>query len=72
MKQELPRFGEQTFRAWFRTRSPAGDGQRGPVLLWVESFNDHFTPDVLRSAVTVPENAGSSVSGCRAGTSAAG
>lgn len=57
-EREIPRFADQTFLSWFRARTPEGDGHRGPVMLWVDSFNNHFTPDVLRAGVAVLENAG--------------
>ncbi|QOV40802.1 FAD-binding protein [Streptomyces ferrugineus] len=57
-EREIPRFAPRTFLSWFRTRAPEGDGHRGPVLLWVDSFNNHFTPDVLKAGVAVLENAG--------------
>ena len=57
-EREIPRFADQTFLSWFRARTPGGNGHRGPVMLWVDSFNNHFTPDVLRAGVAVLENAG--------------
>ncbi|MFD7257252.1 FAD-binding and (Fe-S)-binding domain-containing protein [Streptomyces sp. NPDC059874] len=60
-QRELPRFAEQTFLAWFREREPGGDGHRGPVMLWVDSFNNHFTPEVLKAGVAVLEAAGFAV-----------
>ncbi|MEV7522788.1 FAD-linked oxidase C-terminal domain-containing protein [Streptomyces sp. NPDC091371] len=60
-QRELPRLAERTFLAWFREREPRGDGRRGPVVLWVDSFNNHFTPEVLRAAVAVLEAAGFAV-----------
>ncbi|TPQ16497.1 FAD-binding and (Fe-S)-binding domain-containing protein [Streptomyces sporangiiformans] len=57
-RREIPRFADETFLTWFRRRTPRGDGGRGPVMLWVDSFNNHFTPEVLRAGVAVLENAG--------------
>ncbi|MGC9541202.1 FAD-binding and (Fe-S)-binding domain-containing protein [Streptomyces sp. UG1] len=57
-ERDVPRFADQTFLAWFRARTAEGDGHRGPVMLWVDSFNDHFTPDVLKAGVAVLEHAG--------------
>ncbi|MFF0106323.1 FAD-binding and (Fe-S)-binding domain-containing protein [Streptomyces hirsutus] len=57
-EREVPRFTEQTFLSWFRTRTPGGDGHRGPVVLWVDSFNNHFSPEVLKAGVEVLEHAG--------------
>lgn len=57
-RREIPRFADETFLTWFRRRTPQGDGRRGPVMLWADSFNNHFTPEVLRAGVAVLENAG--------------
>jgi len=57
-RREIPRFADETFLARFRRRTPRGDGHRGPVMLWVDSFNNHFTPEVLEAGVAVLEDAG--------------
>jgi FAD/FMN-containing dehydrogenase/Fe-S oxidoreductase len=57
-EREIPRFAERTFLDWFRRRDPRGDGSRGPVLLWADSFNNHFSPEVLQAGVAVLEDAG--------------
>ncbi|WP_111768658.1 FAD-binding and (Fe-S)-binding domain-containing protein [Nakamurella deserti] len=57
-QREIPRFADGTFLDWFRHRSPAGSGERGPVMLWVDSFNNHFSPQVLQAGVAVLEDAG--------------
>jgi FAD/FMN-containing dehydrogenase/Fe-S oxidoreductase len=54
----LPEFAAETFREWFAGHEPAA-GE--PVLLWVDTFTDHFTPEVGRAAVRVLEAAGYSV-----------
>ncbi|MGI8761212.1 MAG: FAD-binding and (Fe-S)-binding domain-containing protein [Jatrophihabitantaceae bacterium] len=57
-RRPLPRFAAQSFRDWFET----WPGRTGtPVLLWVDTFTDHFTPEVGRAAVQVLEAAGYSV-----------
>ncbi|WP_371645474.1 FAD-binding protein [Streptomyces sp. NBC_00597] len=60
-QRTLPRFADRTFLSWFRGRVPGGDGHRGPVMLWVDSFNNHFSPEVLQAAVVVLEDAGFTV-----------
>src|SRR5690348_8481705 len=69
-RRPLPRFAAQTFRDWFARRQAPGPaaGQasrpapgRTPVLLWVDTFTDHFTPEVGRAAVRVLEAAGYAV-----------
>ncbi|MER5214402.1 FAD-linked oxidase C-terminal domain-containing protein [Streptomyces sp. NPDC002838] len=57
-RREIPRFADETFLTWFRRRTPPADGGRGPVMLWVDSFNNHFSPEVLQAGVAVLENAG--------------
>lgn len=57
-QRDVPRFADRTFLSWFRRRTPQGDGRRGPVMLWVDSFNNHFSPEVLAAGVAVLEHAG--------------
>jgi Fe-S oxidoreductase len=57
-RRPLPEFASQTFRAWFASRAPAAGT---PVLLWVDTFTNHFTPAVGQAAVRVLERAGYSV-----------
>jgi FAD/FMN-containing dehydrogenase/Fe-S oxidoreductase len=57
-RRPLPQFARQTLRAWLR-EYPAQAGT--PVLLWVDTFTDNFTPEVGRAAVRVLESAGYSV-----------
>jgi len=62
-RRPLPRFAAQTFRDWFAGRPQALPGARAgaPVLLWVDTFTDHFTPEVGQAAVRVLEAAGYAV-----------
>jgi FAD/FMN-containing dehydrogenase/Fe-S oxidoreductase len=57
-RRPLPAFAEGTFRAWFARHRPA-DGD--PVMLWVDTFTDFFTPEAGIAAVQVLEDAGFSV-----------
>ncbi|HEX7048928.1 MAG TPA: FAD-linked oxidase C-terminal domain-containing protein [Longimicrobiales bacterium] len=61
-ERELPAFARQTFRAWWWRRggrgvSPRPDGA-GRVVLWPDTFNNHFSPQTARAAVAVLEAAG--------------
>jgi FAD/FMN-containing dehydrogenase/Fe-S oxidoreductase len=56
-QRRLPRFAPETFRHWFAQRAPGHPGQP-PVLLWPDTFNDHFHPDTAQAAVAVLEAAG--------------
>jgi Fe-S oxidoreductase len=61
-RRDLPRFAAQTFGQWWRARTAAPDQAGRPgVVLWVDSFTDHFDPQVGRAAVTVLEQAGYTV-----------
>ena len=52
-----PAFARQTFRAWFeRRRRPSSGGVR--VLLWPDTFNNHFQPQTLIAATELLESAG--------------
>ena len=56
-QRQVPRFAPRTFRSWMRGRTmanPAGT----PVLLWVDTFSNHFQPEVAIAAVEVLEDAG--------------
>jgi FAD/FMN-containing dehydrogenase/Fe-S oxidoreductase len=55
-QRSLPAFARQTFRAGFR-----GDGQSqqgGDVLLWTDTFNNYFHPEVAHAAARVLQHAG--------------
>jgi Fe-S oxidoreductase len=57
-RRELPRFAPRTFHELFALhKRPEGE----PVLLWVDTFTNHFTPEVGVAAVRVLEAAGFSV-----------
>jgi FAD/FMN-containing dehydrogenase/Fe-S oxidoreductase len=59
--RQLPLFAAQTFRDWFRSRQARNEGQRR-VILWADTFNNYFHPEVARAAVEVLEAAGFQVS----------
>src|SRR5205814_2656804 len=56
-QRPLPKFATRTFRAWFeqRPRVNAG-GER--VILWADTFNNFFHPEICKAAVEVLEDAG--------------
>jgi Fe-S oxidoreductase len=57
--RRIPQFAPESFTRWFRRRERAGaspDGER--VILWPDTFNNHFFPDTARAAVEVLEAAG--------------
>jgi FAD/FMN-containing dehydrogenase/Fe-S oxidoreductase len=57
--RDAPRFASQTFRAWFEHHGRASTGR--PVLLWPDTFTNHFQPEIAVAAVEVLEEAGFSV-----------
>ena len=59
-RRPLPVFAERTFREWFGERVAPAPGAT-PVLLFVDTFTDHFSPEVGRAAVRVLEAAGYAV-----------
>jgi FAD/FMN-containing dehydrogenase/Fe-S oxidoreductase len=71
-KREIPRFAARTFVSWFRARNATLKGPRytssaalsGPrsVVLWPDTFNNHFHPETAIAATEVLEAAGFSVS----------
>lgn len=56
-KRQIPPFAPHTFRQWFARRGRRNE-DRPEVILWADTFNNHFTPNVARAAVEVLENAG--------------
>ena len=57
-ERPLPAFTHQTFRSWFADH-PTSPGD--PVVLWVDTFTNHFSPQVGVAALRVLEDAGYSV-----------
>ncbi|WP_028182905.1 FAD-linked oxidase C-terminal domain-containing protein [Salinispora arenicola] len=57
-RRDVPTFAGESFQRWFADRTPAGDGHRGEVLLWPDTFTNRFHPGVAQAAVEVLEAAG--------------
>jgi FAD/FMN-containing dehydrogenase/Fe-S oxidoreductase len=56
-RARLPKFASQTFRAWFHERgSRTIGGDR--IVLWPDTFNNHFRPQTLIAATQLLERAG--------------
>ena len=60
--RELPRFAEQDFRRWFSAHKPRTSSSKRKVILFPDTFNNFFEPEVAISAVQVIEDAGFEVS----------
>jgi Fe-S oxidoreductase len=56
-QRQIPPFAPETFTRWFARREVRNAGRR-PVILWADTFNNHFTPGVAKAAVEVLEDAG--------------
>ncbi len=56
-RRSIPPFAPQTFKQWF-TQRPRRNAGKPPVILWPDTFNNHFTPKVAQAAVEVLEDAG--------------
>ncbi len=65
-QRALPAFAPETFKSWFHRRqrdaqvdeTPPGRPEKPPVLLWPDTFNNHFHPGTAKAAVEVLEAAG--------------
>jgi FAD/FMN-containing dehydrogenase/Fe-S oxidoreductase len=59
--REIPVFTDQTLQQWWTHRRPVdrqGDGARGMVVLWPDTFTNLFAPHIGQAAVEVLERAG--------------
>jgi FAD/FMN-containing dehydrogenase/Fe-S oxidoreductase len=56
-QRQLPQFASQTFTQWFQRRGVRNHG-KPQVLVWPDTFNNHFFPQVGQATVEVLEDAG--------------
>ncbi len=56
-RRRMPAFASQTFKQWFRARGIKNVGCP-QVILWPDTFNNHFHPETAQAAVEVLEAAG--------------
>ena len=56
-RRRVPQFAHQTFKAWFQSH-PAAEAKHGEVILWADTFTNHFHPQIAQAAVEVLEDAG--------------
>ena len=56
-QRDIPQFAPQTFKSWWRKRAPR-NGSKPEVVLFADTFNNHFHPDIAQAAVEVLEAAG--------------
>ncbi len=57
-RRRMPAFARQTFKDWFRRRTPPNNPNAAPVILWPDTFNNYLTPETAKAAVEVLEAAG--------------
>ncbi len=55
--RSIPPFAPRTLQQWWSHRRPH-EGHRGTVLLWPDTFTNHFDPEVGQAAIRVLEDAG--------------
>ncbi len=56
-ERSIPPFATEAFREWFTNRGPRNETGR-PVMLWADTFNNYFHPEVGKATVEVLESAG--------------
>jgi Fe-S oxidoreductase len=56
-RRSMPSFARETFKEWYRRRPVRNEG-KPPVILWPDTFNNHFHPETGQAAVEVLEAAG--------------
>ena len=57
-RRPLPRFAGETFESWFKKHQADGDGSKGEVVLFNDTFNNYNTPAVAIAATRFLENSG--------------
>ncbi|HWE02223.1 MAG TPA: FAD-binding and (Fe-S)-binding domain-containing protein [Tepidisphaeraceae bacterium] len=56
-KRKIPPFAPSTFKHWFAAREPRNPAG-APVVVFADTFNNHFHPDVAIAATEVLEDSG--------------
>jgi len=57
-RRPLPAFAGETFEGWFRSHRAEGDGSKGEVVLFHDTFNNFNTPNVAIAATRFLEKSG--------------
>jgi FAD/FMN-containing dehydrogenase/Fe-S oxidoreductase len=57
-RRRVPLLASQSFQTWFRAHPAQGNGERGDLLVWPDTFTNYFHPAIGRAAVDVLEDAG--------------
>ena len=59
--RSIPKFAPQSFKSWLRQNKnpkPRTQNPRSKVVLWPDTFNNYFHPEVAKAALAVLEAAG--------------
>ncbi|WP_133850175.1 FAD-binding and (Fe-S)-binding domain-containing protein [Labedaea rhizosphaerae] len=56
--REVPVFAGESAQEWFSRRASEATGGRGTVMLWPDTFTNHFHPHIAQAAIEVVEDAG--------------
>lgn len=59
-ERKIPKFAQQNFKKWFFKRKKK-ELPKKRVILWADTFNNHFHPDIAKAAVEVLESLNFSV-----------
>ncbi|HEU4345587.1 MAG TPA: FAD-linked oxidase C-terminal domain-containing protein [Candidatus Binatia bacterium] len=57
-RRPLPQFASESFEEWFRQHAADGDGAKGEIVLFHDTFNNFNTPKVAIAATRFMERAG--------------
>ncbi len=57
-RRPMPQFAGETFEDWFQTHKGEGDGAKGEVVLFHDTFNNFNTPNVAIAATRLMERLG--------------
>jgi len=57
-RRQVPQFAPTSFQRWFASTATERRATGDPVVLFVDTFTDHFTPEVGIATVQVLEDAG--------------
>jgi Fe-S oxidoreductase len=57
-EREIPAFAPMTFHHWFSRQPPQLPADRPRVILWPDTFNNHFHPETAIAATRVLQRAG--------------
>jgi Fe-S oxidoreductase len=57
-RRPLPQFAGETFEDWFRKHKTEGDGSKGELVLFHDTFNNFNTPNVAVAATRFLEGSG--------------